>query len=310
MRWTWPGKIQFAHGCILIFEGLATWENTPLCIIALTSAVNWRTPSHTTPARHGIAGANVKRYNGDVMETSEPTTPRWAARFKQHCHNVHRSPQDDTARSSRQEIWQILYFMLSRYIQYHTARLGSVAPEDIEDIASQKSLELGHSIDTRSGSLNSLEVSEIPGFLSTVARNGLVDLLKTRGRYASPRNDEDLEMHENTHRLQKPVEQPDVRVERTEFAAALRQCAEALDPRMRLIWFFKVFYDMRSSEIAAHPKVNLKPSHVDVVANRGRNAVRNCMKRKGFRPEDMPRGTFVELWTMFHPVAAESKEAR
>jgi DNA-directed RNA polymerase specialized sigma24 family protein len=93
---------------------------------------------------------------------------------------------------------------------------------------------------------------------------------------------------------------PDVLVERREFAQALRECARRLQPRSRLIWFFRVFYGMSSKQIAVHPEIALQAAHVDVLLQRVRHAVRECMHANGFEPRDMPPGTFTELWKEFH----------
>jgi hypothetical protein len=56
---------------------------------------------------------------------------------------------------------------------------------------------------------------------------------------------------------------------------------------------------MPSKEIALHPEVKLKIGHVDVILQRSREAIRNCMKHKGFETGHMPPGTFTELWLSF-----------
>jgi hypothetical protein len=56
---------------------------------------------------------------------------------------------------------------------------------------------------------------------------------------------------------------------------------------------------MRTKEIAAHPRVGLKPGHVDVLMQRARSGIRECMQQKGYQPQDMLPGTFVELWRIF-----------
>jgi DNA-directed RNA polymerase specialized sigma24 family protein len=88
-------------------------------------------------------------------------------------------------------------------------------------------------------------------------------------------------------------------VERKEFVEALRHCTERLKVRARFAWFLRVFHEMSSKEIATHPAVRLKVSHVDVLLQRSRKAIRDCMERRGFEPKDMPSGAFVELWQAF-----------
>jgi DNA-directed RNA polymerase specialized sigma24 family protein len=164
------------------------------------------------------------------------------------CRALGSSHDQSDAESLRREIWQILRFVLARYLRYHASRLGQVSPDDIEDIVSQKALELAGNIDMSIGRLRDLDAAEIPGFLSTVARNGLVDTLKANRRWAQSPDDGDTEPDRWSERPRPPAESPDVRVEGNEFASALRKCAEALAPRARLVWFFRVFYDMPPAE--------------------------------------------------------------
>ena len=56
---------------------------------------------------------------------------------------------------------------------------------------------------------------------------------------------------------------------------------------------------MPSKDIAVHPELCLKASYVDVLLQRVRQAIRDCMLRKGFEAQDMPPGTFAELWGAF-----------
>ena len=99
--------------------------------------------------------------------------------------------------------------------------------------------------------------------------------------------------------LQYVPESPDVQAERKAYVTALQQCVQKLERRARLIWFLRVLCELRSQEIARHPTIRLKPSHVDVILHRVRREVRDCMARRGYAPEDMPTGTFVELWRAF-----------
>ena len=110
------------------------------------------------------------------MTTSAATTPRWAAHFKQLCGDLKRSPNSPQAGPLRLKIWQITHLSLTLYTRRHASRNGSIEPEDVEDIASQKSLELLRNLDDMSGRLWDVEASRLAGFLSTVARNGVIDL--------------------------------------------------------------------------------------------------------------------------------------
>ena len=74
---------------------------------------------------------------------------------------------------------------------------------------------------------------------------------------------------------------------------------EQLSRRSQVIWFFRVFYEMPSKDIAVHPEVCMSVNHVDVDLRRSRHAIQDCMRRRGFETHEMPTGTFAELWEAF-----------
>ncbi|NNE43225.1 MAG: hypothetical protein HKN12_03380, partial [Gemmatimonadetes bacterium] len=126
-----------------------------------------------------------------------------------------------------------------------------------------------------------------------------IDLFRARGREtALP--DEPTAPPEAPARAERPED----RLERRRFAESLRDCAGQLTARDRTVWFFRVFYDLSSREIAGHPEVGLKAPHVDVILQRCRQAVRKCMDGKGYQPGDLPPGTFSELWAAFRAPAS------
>jgi DNA-directed RNA polymerase specialized sigma24 family protein len=235
------------------------------------------------------------------MKKSPTASPRWAARLHELLPGVGRA----STIPGRREAWQIVHFNISRYLRCHAARLGTVTADDISDIAAEKTLDLMAKVDTSSGRLLELAPEEMPAFLSTVARNGLVTFLKKASRQASGVNEEDPAGRGG---VMKGNPGPHARVESKEYARALERCVGKLEPRWQTIWFFRVFYDMSSKNIAAHPTVDMSTGHVDVVLHRARKAVRECMSAQGHDTNAMPPGTFVALWQLFHPVEA-SKES-
>jgi DNA-directed RNA polymerase specialized sigma24 family protein len=240
-------------------------------------------------------------YTSMTMSDKAAASPRWAVRLHELLPDVARAPTDP----GRREAWQIVHFNISRYLRYHAARLGAVAPDDILDIAADKTLDLMSKTDISAGRLLELAPEEIPGYFSTVARNGLVTFLKKARRVVSETDDE-----EPTGRAGATFAgpAPHARAESDEYARALRGCVEKLEQRSRTLWFFRVFYEMPSKDLAAHPSVGMAASHVDVVLHRVRKTLRNCMRAHGHETRAMPPGTFVALWQLFHPVG-ESKEA-
>jgi RNA polymerase sigma factor (sigma-70 family) len=173
----------------------------------------------------------------------------------------------------------------------------------VEDLAAEKALDLLSRIVSGEVDFSNPTSGEIVSFVSKVARNDLVDLVTRRGRRVEPK-DEDRPEWDIGGETGEGVTMgtrvgPDMAVERREFAKAVRECAEKLAPRSRLVWFFRVFYSMATKDIAVHSRIRLKVGHVDVLLQRARRTIRECMGRKGFQPKDMPPGTFTELWHAF-----------
>lgn len=224
---------------------------------------------------------------------------KWPERLKEISEALQHSQDESSRRETTGEAWKILYFALSQYLRSHASDRGAISREDLEDLAEEKSLDLINRIVSKKTTFTDRSPPEIAGFLSRVARNDLLDFLRRNRRRVVPK-DEDLPEWEVGERSQwitmSGTEPPDVAVEREEFVRALRECVEKLDWRSRLIWFFKVFYGMSSKDIANHPEIELKPSYVDVLSQRSRQLIRECMHHKEYQPHDMPPGSFTELW--------------
>lgn len=235
------------------------------------------------------------------MNDIAPTSPIWASRLGDLCRQI----SAGTGAPFRSEAWQIVFFNVSRYLRYHAARVGPLDPDDLADIASQKTLELMHKVDISSGPLADLPAERVPGFLSTVARNGLITFLKRAGRTV---NESDPDKAGDVGAA-PDHQSPAVVLESQEYARALGRCVEMLEKRARSLWFFRVCYGMSSKDIARHPRVRMAPSHVDVVLHRARRAVKECMHRNGHETDRMPPGTFTVLWQILHPLDEASQEA-
>jgi RNA polymerase sigma factor (sigma-70 family) len=225
--------------------------------------------------------------------------PRWPARLSE-LFDILEHPGCPKARDAAcGEAWIVLNLALRRYVRLHAGRLGRISDPDLEDIAAAKALDLIRKAESGQGSPFTRQRHEIPAFLSTVARNGLVDQLRRGGRLVPLENLETNGDGCRDYSLTNGHVNPAQQTECSEFAAALRTCATQLQPRNRLAWFLRVFYDMTTKEIAHHPEVRLDPGHVDVILQRTRRQVTQCMKQKGHGPSNMPPGTFTELLRAF-----------
>ena len=177
-----------------------------------------------------------------------------------------------------------------------------IGAHDTEDVASEKALDLLLRVESGAWDMRGHQPSEVAAFLSTVAQNGLRDLARRLRRQVPFKDDYGpgtLQAGMDPGQGYASDDPPDALAQRREFTIALRWCADKLGRRSRLAWFFRVFYDMPSKEIAAHPEISIKCSHVDVVLNRARKAISDCMARRGFDTHEIPSGTFVELWKAF-----------
>ncbi|MCK4305984.1 MAG: sigma-70 family RNA polymerase sigma factor [Candidatus Eisenbacteria sp.] len=200
------------------------------------------------------------------------------------------------------DAWLLLNSSIFSYLQQHTTRLGVASREDLEDLAAENALDLLRRITNGKWEITNRHPAEVAGYLSTVARHALMALQRRSRRRALPRdeNRDEWDMGQTgAGQTMGTVVSPDQRLECREFAAALRQCAEELSPLARRVWFLRVFCQMSSAAIAAHPEVGIRASHVDVRLQRTRRTMRACMKKRGYAPQDMPPGTFAELVKLF-----------
>ena len=55
---------------------------------------------------------------------------------------------------------------------------------------------------------------------------------------------------------------------------------------------------MSSRDIAAHPLVGVNAAHVDVLVQRARGALRDCLLSKGHVLEGEPSAAFIDLWDL------------
>lgn len=198
--------------------------------------------------------------------------------------------------AARGEIWLILNFAVSRFLAYHAQHLGPLSDADLEDIASEKSLDLVRKLDSGTWEITDRTDEEIAGFVSRVARNGAVDFLRRRHRHREIEVDLDRSRDAAEHGVRSGLGRPDADLERRRFAEALKECAGQIKPRTRRIWFFRVFYGLSTREIALHPEVAIKPKGVESLVDRTSRSIGDCMERKGHRVTELPAGAFVEMW--------------
>lgn len=217
---------------------------------------------------------------------------------------------EPVTQSERGAAWVAVRDGLLRFLRGQAGRFGGVAPEDLEDLASQKALELVARAESGEWSIHGRSPGELAGYLATVARHALIDLAKQRGRMVTTTDSSNAPEALEPHAAVASVShaEADGPIRAGEFIETLRGCLLSLQPRARRIWFFRVFYGMSSRAIARHPAIALQASHVDVIMQRTRAGIRTCMERKGLEPNDLPRGSFTALWSFLESIREETTQ--
>lgn len=236
----------------------------------------------------------------DAFEGHPVSTPaRWPgqlvtalARMSQTDHPVDRS-------AARAEVWTLLGLGLLRSLRQQCRLHRRLSPEDLEDLAAAKALDLMARLESGAWDPSGWDQRRLLGLLNATARNGRIDLMRRADRRlrldSSNRNEEVDTFSQMEWDAGDPARASD-RAEQREFADALVHCALELSEKSRRAWFLRVFYGLSTREIAVHPGVRLREGHVDVLLQRARRSIRRGIIQRGFDPTEMPAGTFVTLW--------------
>jgi RNA polymerase sigma-70 factor (ECF subfamily) len=224
----------------------------------------------------------------------QPASIRWPARLAETAQAL-RQADPGCRDQARAALWPVLHAALYAALRSQAGRIMPVAVEDVEDLASQKALELLLRAEDGSWSPEGRPDHEVAGYVATVARHALVDLARRRGRECP--EPADAEAWAVALAAGGGVSGPEDRLAAREFTRALRDCVAGLAPRARHAWYRRVFLERPSREIAL--VLGLSAAHVDVVVQRARVALKNCMKTKGHAEVVARPGAFVELWAFF-----------
>ncbi len=191
-------------------------------------------------------------------------------------------------------LWRLLHASIFASLRMQAGRITAVSQEDIEDLASAKSLELLARAEEGTWNPVPHPLHEVAGFIRRVARNGLVDLARRRSRECPALEDEEGWDRMIADRLPS-APSPEDWVGAREFAHALEACVRQLSPRARQVWFLRACLERPSREIAVLAGVN--PAHVDVIVMRARTALGSCMATKGHHASEVRPGAFAVLWS-------------
>jgi len=230
--------------------------------------------------------------------------PRWPSRLQELVQELHGTAEAAGAPTRggrvstlRGDIWLILHSTLTAYTRFHARRLGPLSDSDLADLVSEKSLDLLARIDTQQWDPIDEAEGRVRAFVSTVARNGVVDNLRANSRLTEL-PDTELTTVQPLHssKGREHERHASDALEASEFVACLSTCVESLTPRARKLWFFRVLYEMPSLLIARHPDIQMNVGSVDVALQRCRQSINECMQTKGMRLRALPPGTFAALW--------------
>lgn len=226
------------------------------------------------------------------MDRIPPAAPAWAGRIApliQELHDSSGAPRE----ARRAELWLLLHAALFAALRAQARRIIPVSAEDLEDLASAKSLELLQRAEGNRWEPGARSAGDLMGYLWRVARNALVDLARRRGREAPPGTngaswDEGRDDH--SEREAGPLDMTLAR----EFVSDLSGCLGGLSPRSRAVWTLRALLERPSREIAE--RLALKAAHVDVLVQRARQSLTQCMAAKGHTSSDVHPQAFVLLW--------------
>lgn len=207
---------------------------------------------------------------------------------------------------ARAEFWELLNLSLLQRLRLQAKHYPGIPSDRLEDLAAEKALELVQRLDCGGWKPLDASAGELVNFISTVARNALVDELRRERRAAGAPPGQVQRMAEERGRINQA---PDLELEREKFVERLVACADGLKAEHRTIWLFRVLYELPSKVIAAHPEVRLKASHVDVILGRCRAQILACMTAHGHAAGELPAGTFAALWARYRGVISPDEAA-
>ena len=219
---------------------------------------------------------------------------KWPGRLTELCDSWKRATTDRERNRLVSEMWLLLNVGLTYYVRAHGETYGRIDPEDARDIASEKAMVFLRRLDSEPPD-DPPSPARICAYVSTLARNGLVDILRKQGR---AHNLEQKLVDLVTPPRPRSSNSSEANIQRSEFVDAICGCMSKMPPRARSVWFLRVFLDLPSKKIAAHPDVRMTAPGVDMLLTRTRRALRECMDAKGFNAGDAPTGTFLALWDL------------
>jgi DNA-directed RNA polymerase specialized sigma24 family protein len=227
--------------------------------------------------------------------------PLWPGRLRALALRLHGDGGASNG-AALEEFWRLLNLALHRYVRLHGRRFGPLSADDVFDVSADKGLHLVGRLRRADWDPGAGTEEQLCAFLSSVARHGVIDLVRRRRREApAPRRADGPDALFPLERARPPGASPllcdgEAAVDSARYAATLLDCVKRLTARARLAFYLRVFAGLSAASIGRHPEILTSPAGADLILNRSRRQVRKCLAARGLEPRAIPPGTFAALW--------------
>lgn len=230
------------------------------------------------------------------QEREDPDFPIWPQHLLDLAGAFH-TARERERRSLQKRFFVLLYTSLYILIKSQAGRFYSISREDLEDMASERSLYLMQRLERGTWDLSGRTPYELYRYLYKVAHTSLIKVCHKSSQTVALEDRPDVRNGPGTETVfhSQPSANPEDTLKRKTFARELRECLNRLNNRSWFIWVLKVFSDLPAAEIARHPRIMASVNQVNVIFHRCRAAIRKCMSDKGFDSGDIQPGVFSEI---------------
>jgi len=240
-------------------------------------------------------------------DSSAPTAPAaaWPERLRRLSADFcasdvrFRAPADTDRTESA--LWVLIQTALGGYLAFEI-RNPEIRRDELPGLAAEKTAQLVEQI--RRGSWKPAEESEmrIRAYIKQVAGNTARAYWK---KYYRDRGGEELSETMDDRPLADAVD-PEEQAAGEEIARQLIRWLKTCRIEHALIFVMKAFYQMRTREIAEHPRVRTSPTNVDTVWDRMRKQLRTMFTADEGAPSRLPPGTFAAFLRQWEAQGGEA----
>lgn len=199
------------------------------------------------------------------------------------------------------ELWVLIQTVLGGYLvrEIHNPEIRR---EELPGLAAEKTAELVGQIRKGRWRPGDEDDGKVIAYIRQVARNTAREFW--RKWYRERGGEREMEEPEAARDI-SPAS-PESCAAGRETAARLHEWLGGYKPLHAEIFVMKAFYQMKSREIAEHPRVETSPTNVDTVWDRMRKDLRSLLVENGGGVDRFPPGTFsafLILWEAGGPEA-------